>query len=450
MHPVLHWFLLGSCLLLPAAVSGAAGVQAPAASAPAGSLVLATDRPAALYAVGETATFRLSLRDAAGQLVAGQQVDVTISREIAPPQTSVLVSGTAPVEIPVTLDRPGFVLVTAAGRGSAGAPAVAGAGFSPEAIRPPLPRPTDFAAFWQAQLRELAARPMEPVLTPVAPIADGQGRVDTFDVRLACPGGRPVSGYYSRPGGAKPKSLPAVLCLQGAGVRSANRVDWMAAGGGCLAMDINAHGIANGKPAEFYRQLEAGELAGYPGFGAGDRDACYFRGMFLRVVRALQFLKAQPEWDGRTLVTWGSSQGGGQALAGAALDPQVTFCAALLPGLCNLSGQAGGLRGGWPGQVVYRDGKPVDPAVAATAPYFDLANFAPEIKAQTYLDAGLVDTTCPPSGIYAVFNAIRAPKEILTYPRNGHGYYTAESYARLWKYLAAVKLSASPQHHEVP
>ena len=41
----------------------------------------------------------------------------------------------------------------------------------------------------------------------------------------------------------------------------------------------------------------------------------------------------------------------------------------------------------------------------------------------------------------AVFNAIRAPKEILTDPLNGHGYYTAESYARLWKYLAEVKRS---------
>ncbi|MFA5204016.1 MAG: acetylxylan esterase [Lentisphaeria bacterium] len=438
MHPVLRWFLLWPGLLLPAAVFGAAGGQAPTASAPAFSIVLATDRPAALYAAGETATFHLSLRDAAGQPVAGRTVQVAMAREIAPPQTAAVTTQTVPVAVTLTLDRPGFVLVTATYHDVSGAAATAraGVGFSPLEIKAPLTRPDDFLVFWRAQLRDLAARPMEPVLTPVAPIADGQGRVETFDVQLACPGGRPVSGYYSRPVGAKPKSLPAILCLQGAGVRSANRVDWMAAGGTCLAMDINAHGIANGKPAEYYRQLEAGELAGYPGFGAGNRDACYFRGMFLRVARALQFLKAQPEWDGRTLVTWGSSQGGAQALAGAALDPQVTFCAALVPGLCNLSGQAGGLNAGWPGWVVYRDGRPADPAIAKTAPYFDLVNFAPEIKAQTYIDAGLIDTTCPPSGIYAVFNAIRAPKEILTYPRNGHGYYTAESYARLWKYLA--------------
>jgi cephalosporin-C deacetylase-like acetyl esterase len=441
MRLIFRGFGLLMCLCLPAAVSGAAGGQATPAVAQALSVVLVTDRPTALYKVGEAAAFRLSLLDAAGKPVAGKTVEVAIAKEHAPPQTIPVATQVVPVAVTVTMDRPGFVLVTATYHDVSGAAttARAGAGFSPLDIKAPLPCPADFAAFWRAQRQELAALPMNPVLTSVAPQADLNGRVETFDVQLACPGGRPVSGYYSRPIGAKPKSLPAILCLQGAGVRSANRVDWMAQN--ALAMDINAHGIANGQPAEYYRQLEAGELAGYPGVGAGDRDACYFRGMFLRVARALQFLKAQPEWDGRTLVTWGSSQGGAQALAGAALDPQVTFCAVLVPGLCNLSGNAGGLKAGWPGWVAYRDGQPADPAIAKTAPYFDLVNFAPEIKAQTYLDAGLIDTTCPPSGIYAVFNAIRAPKEILTYPLSGHGYYTAESYARLWKYLAEVKRS---------
>ena len=433
--------ILPLLLSLPAVVAGAADDQSMLAPAPAFSVVLAADRPAALYAAGETAVFKLSLLNGAGQPMTGRTIQVAMAKEIMPPQTLAVTIRTAPVAITITMDRPGFVLVTATYHDASGATATAraGAGFSPLAIKAPLPCPTDFAAFWHAQLRELAALPMKPTLTPVTPQADLNGRVETFDVQLACLGGRPVSGYYSRPFGAKPKSLPAILCLQGAGVRSSLRVDWMATG--ALAMDINAHGIANGQSAEYYRQLETGELAGYPGFGVGNRDACYFRGMFLRVARALQFLKAQPEWDGRTLVTWGSSQGGAQALAGAALDPQVTFCAALVPGLCNLSGNAGGLKAGWPGLVVYRDGQPADPAIAKTAPYFDLVNFAPEIKAQTYIDAGLIDTTCPPSGIYAMFNAIRAPKEILTYPLNGHGYYTAESYARLWKYLAEVKRS---------
>lgn len=437
MHPGSRWFLFRLCVLMPAAGFGAdAGPVTPTFS-----IVLVTDRPTALYAVGETATFRLSLLDAAGKPVAGKTVQLAIAKEHAPAQTAIVTTQAAPVAVTVTMEQPGFVLITATYRDASGAVATAcaGAGFSPLEIKAPLARPDDFLDFWNAQLRELAALPMKPSLTPVAPQNDLKGRVETFDVSLDCLGGRPVSGYYSRPVGAKPKSLPAILCLQGAGARSSNRVDWMATG--ALAMDINAHGLANGRTADYYQRLETGELAGYPGFGASDRETCYFRGMFLRVARALQFLKAQPEWDGRTLVTWGSSQGGAQALAGAALDPQVTFCAALLPGLCNLSGNAGGLKAGWPGWVVYRDGQPADPAIANTAPYFDLVNFAPEIKAQTYLDAGLVDTTCPPSGIYAVFNAIRAPKEILTYPLNGHGYYPDESYARLWKYLAEVKRS---------
>ncbi len=35
------------------------------------------------------------------------------------------------------------------------------------------------------------------------------------------------------------------------------------------------------------------------------------------MIRAIDFLTAQPEWDGRTVIVYGSSQGGFQALAAA-------------------------------------------------------------------------------------------------------------------------------------
>ena len=62
---------------------------------------------------------------------------------------------------------------------------------------------------------------------------------------------------------------------------------------GMLSLDINAHGIPNGKPAEFYGELRRGRLAGYPHQGNQSRDTCYFRSMYLRLVRAIDFLAAQ-------------------------------------------------------------------------------------------------------------------------------------------------------------
>lgn len=41
--------------------------------------------------------------------------------------------------------------------------------------------------------------------------------IEAFDVQVDCLG-KPVSGYYGRPKDAKPKSLPAILFVHGAGV----------------------------------------------------------------------------------------------------------------------------------------------------------------------------------------------------------------------------------------
>ncbi|NMA46826.1 MAG: hypothetical protein GX945_09725, partial [Lentisphaerae bacterium] len=59
---------------------------------------------------------------------------------------------------------------------------------------------------------------------------------------------------------------------------------------------------------------------------------------YLRVMRSLDFVKTLPEWNGRDLIVVGSSQGGGQAIAAAGLDPQVTLCVAAVPALSDHAG----------------------------------------------------------------------------------------------------------------
>ena len=70
--------------------------------------------------------------------------------------------------------------------------------------------------------------------------------------------------------------------------------------------------------------------------------------MFLRLVRALDFLTSRPEWDGKHLIVIGHSQGGGQALAAGGLDPRVTLIASGVPAICDHSGRAAGRINGWP------------------------------------------------------------------------------------------------------
>ncbi|MFR6032282.1 MAG: hypothetical protein ACLUKN_03310 [Bacilli bacterium] len=83
-----------------------------------------------------------------------------------------------------------------------------------------------------------------------------------------------------------------------------NAVNW--AKNGFIALDFNAHGIKNGQPQEFYDNLKKGKLNAYPHFGANDRDKTFFRTLYMRLMRAMDFLKSQP--NGMARFSWLTAQ----------------------------------------------------------------------------------------------------------------------------------------------
>lgn len=52
--------------------------------------------------------------------------------------------------------------------------------------------------------------------------------------------------------------------------------------------------------------------------------------------------------------------------------------------------------------------------------YIDIQFLAPRIKADVLFTVGLMDTICPPSTQFAVYNKITSPKELSIYPDFGH------------------------------
>lgn len=268
--------------------------------------------------------------------------------------------------------------------------------------------------------------------------------MESFDIRLDMAAHVPVSGYFARPTNAKEKSLPAILLVHGAGVRSSvlnNAVNWSQKGRlGALALDINAHGIPNGQPEAFYKALTEGSLKAYPTFGRESRETCYFTGMFMRVQRALDFLCSQPQWNGKTLVIYGMSQGGFQAFAGAALDERVTFFGAVIPAGCDHTGMLANRVTGWPKLVRQQNGQP-EPAVLETSRYVDCVNFAQCTKAKgAAITVGFIDGTAPPTSIYAAFNALPIKdKTIFNDTRNGHS--MSEETARQMNTLIVEQLN---------
>lgn len=403
----------------------ASAARLPAAD-PVYQLKVVTDRKDAIYEAGSEAKFLITVSKG-GEVIPNAAVKFIVDDFLKSGEAGGLPAGSV-----TTTDQPGVVVVTGKQPGflrcqaSFDAPdgkklqAAAGAGFSPTKIGLSLPVPDDFDAFWTEQKKLLAAVPLEPQFTR----ADQPGMNDDlecFDVQIKCLGDAPVSGYFARPTKAKPKSLPAILWVHGAGVRSSAAGSAIqGAKHGMLSLDINAHGIPNGKPNEFYTELSNGRLKGYPTSGRESRETSYFRGMFLRLVRAIDFLTSQPEWDGKIVAVVGHSQGGGQALVASGLDPRVTIIASGVPAICDHSGRTAGRINGWPNLVpAGPDGKP-DPRILEASRYVDAVNFASRCQAEAILSVGFIDATCPPSSCYAAFNALRGPKEMLNEPLMNH------------------------------
>jgi cephalosporin-C deacetylase-like acetyl esterase len=138
--------------------------------------------------------------------------------------------------------------------------------------------------------------------------------------------------------------------------------------------------------------------------------------MFLRTFRALEFLKAQPEWDGKNLVVYGSSQGGAQALAAAGLDKDVSFLFAGVPAMCD----HGGVVCGWPRLVPKDKEGHYDRQILNASKYVDCVNFAQGTTVPALFTVGFVDNTCRPESVYAAYNSYAGPKKIINEPEMGH------------------------------
>jgi len=374
-----------------------------------------TDRPDAMYHVNELVRFQFTLSNN-GKPVSNGEVTYTISKDGQWLSDGSKVISNGRVILSGQMSEPGFLRCRVAYALKDGSKLVAraAAGIDPLQIKPGTPAPDDFDVFWDAQKQRLASIPMEPMLTPVESHRDG---IEVYDIKLNCLESiAPVSGFFAKPKGAQPKSLPAMMRVHGAGIWSAFRGEAIAgAEMGMLSVDINAHGVANEKPRDYYVELEQTLLKGYSHRGRQDRESCYFFGMYMRMVRAMDFLCAQPEWDGQVLIVKGVSQGGAQAIAAAGLDSRVSIIGAAAPALCNQPGPVSG----WPWLVPYHNGEP-DPQILQASRYFDPVNFAARTNAEAVIIVGFEDTVCPPSTVYMAYNSIRGEKQIVNKPLMGH------------------------------
>ncbi len=191
---------------------------------------------------------------------------------------------------------------------------------------------------------------------------------------------------------------------------------------------------------EFYQQQQQGPLKDYPYIGNDDREKSYFLRMYLSCYRAADYLTSRPDWDGKTLVVMGTSQGGLQAIMTGGFHPKITALLANVPAGCDHTGPLVGRQGGWPQWLSRAQGENAA-KVIETSKYYDVVNFARRVKCPALVSVGLIDTTCPPPGVIAAFNQMQGPKELLVLERsNHHGTNNTQAayYARSGEWLKAL------------
>jgi cephalosporin-C deacetylase len=148
----------------------------------------------------------------------------------------------------------------------------------------------------------------------------------------------------------------------------------------------------------------------------------YYRRVYTDAVRALDVLRGHPDVDGDRLAVTGGSQGGGISLAVSALAGGVRAVLPDVPFLCDFPRATRVAPGDPYGEIVrylkaHRDH--VD-AVFRTLSYFDGAVLGRRSTAPALFSVALMDEICPPSTVFAAYNAYGGPKEIKVYPFNDH------------------------------
>ncbi|MEW1862107.1 acetylxylan esterase [Streptomyces sp. NBC_00669] len=287
---------------------------------------------------------------------------------------------------------------------------------------PDRQEPPDFDAFWATTLAEARSHDRPAEFTPY----DARlSEVRVYDVRFPGYGGDPVAGWLLVPAAAR-TPRPCVVGYLGYGGGRGFPYEWLtwpAAGYVHLLMDTRGQGGSLQPGATGDPHGSAGSSS--PGMvtrGIQRPEDYYYRRVFTDAVRAVDAARAHPAVDRERVVVAGGSQGGGIALAAAALADGVRAAVIDQPSLCHYRRALSVVEGNayreiWTYLRTHRD--QVE-QVFDTLSYFDGVNFAARATAPALFAVGLMDDICPPSTVFAAHNHYAGPKDIRVWPYNRH------------------------------
>jgi cephalosporin-C deacetylase len=299
--------------------------------------------------------------------------------------------------------------------------------------------PKDFESYWCGEKAKVDATPLDLHCTLVKTMTsaevsaynvsqaalpedyDPEGEtakeVEIYKVDWASangPGQR-TYGWYAKPVGPGP--FPTLLVLPGAGNNS-RPYPVEHARHGFASLDINVHNSpADGGPDQHPS----------PHYDAPftTPDAYWGHQVYLNAMQAVDAIVKLPGVDPDKLAVMGGSQGGRATVVVAAMDPRIK---AAIPAIAHFDNIPYLL---WTqrlnaahdaGDRPFTEKDVVNDDAMRVQSYYDVANFAPWIKANVLMNAGLIDGASYPMGTFQVFHNLKqaASKKILPMPNIAH------------------------------
>ncbi|MDR3297159.1 MAG: acetylxylan esterase [Prevotellaceae bacterium] len=275
-------------------------------------------------------------------------------------------------------------------------------GFDPEKIIAPADAKPDLRSFWDLGLAELAKVKPDYTLTEQPQYSNDSYTV--YLVTMRSLGDELIRGYYAQP--KKEGKHPVIVEYMGYGSKPYPPSVYY---DGYARYVHSVRGQGLNEPTNRFGKWIT--------HGLDSKETYYYRGAFLDVVRAIDFVCSRPEIDNTRIGVRGGSQGGAFSFVAAALDKRVAACVPRNPFLCDYRGYFSiapwprsefeeYLRRFHPDSHDYRWTKIYD-----VLSYFDVKNLSPWITCPVYMGIGVQDEICPPRTNFAGYNALRSAKQ---------------------------------------
>ncbi len=388
-------------------------------------LIGESDKNPVSYNVGETATINIAGYASNGQIISVPQFKVTIYSEATGQTTTTTYSGTTGVcSFTVSSNTAGFVYWTVVACDSngnkisgfaevdSGVHYSGSVGFGVNSIAKSSTKPSNFDSNWAAAATEVAST--SATATTMESVSANTG-YEAYRVVIPYENaGGFVTGYLTYPKNASASSLGLMVRFQGNSVAAPDKnYDANAA-----VFTVCAHSLDLTKTGDttYMDNFKSSINKGGNNFAWDNStfDTSYLVKMVKRDLLASKFMiehfTENGLWNGTTFTAMGTSMGGFQSIAVAALlddvtGKNVTTLNVSLPWLCDLGAETNNRK---------------DSTWRPTYAYADTVHFATMLGNvdEIIVNAGLGDVICPASGVMAFYNTISNNNKTIIFRQN--------------------------------